>query len=127
MIPIERREHVVCFDVDDTLVMWDYPEGTKYQVIKQYLSADPEDYLVNHVAPHDRHIKYLKTMKERGYCVIVWSAGGARWAQAVVDTLELGNYVDLVISKPGTYFDDKPATSWMGNPVYVPYGKKVAV
>lgn len=106
-------EHVICFDCDDTLVMW-------HKDIKDVTVLDPYDegYEVQ-LTKHNKHIKLLKDHKERGYFIIVWSAGGYAWARAVVTALQLEDYVDLVIAKPLKYVDDLQAHEILGNRLYL--------
>lgn len=106
---IENEQLVYC-DVDDTLVMWQdcNPDFKEVKVI------DPYDGKEVTLRAHAGHIKVLKDRKSRGAYVTVWSAGGYKWAKAVVDALELTDYVDVVSSKPFMYIDDKIAEDIMG-------------
>lgn len=83
----------VWFDVDDTLVLWD-KEKVSYTYSK-------------------KHAKALKEHALRGHTVIVWSAGGADWAERVVREMGLEWCVDLVTSKPSWFYDDKTASYFM--------------
>lgn len=94
------NNHIVCFDVDDTLVMWNGGKGANMSV---------EGYPVK---PHDGHIKEMMKFKARGQYVIVWSAGGSSWAHTAVKLLGLEPYVDLVMAKPMWMFDDMQPTDW---------------
>ena len=110
----------VYFDVDDTLVMWNpTPEQLEKDGVDftcpagQYFDGDdmtqasPE--WTAKLVPHKKHIEMLKLHKMRNHAVIVWSAGGWDWAEAVVKALGLESYVDLVITKPRWAYDDMPA------------------
>lgn len=103
MIKIEDRI-TVYVDVDDTLVLW-RPLKISDQVISLPGYGD--------VAVSKRHIKSIKQHKARNHLVVVWSQGGADWAEEVVKLLNLQEYVDLVISKPRWIYDDKPATCFL--------------
>lgn len=105
---VETNENIVCFDVDDTLVIWTIPPGREKECILFDSFGVPEWLL-----PHKHHIKLLKQFKARGQKVIVWSQGGAQWAEAVVKTLKLEDYVDVVMAKPKWVIDDLPAATWM--------------
>lgn len=95
-----KNDHIIGFDVDDTLVMWDLPD-TDLRV-----GGYP-------VKVHKEHVEAIKKAKARGHFVIVWSQGGQEWANEVVRTLQLQDYVDLVMCKPKWIFDDLPADAWM--------------
>lgn len=112
-------ESTVWVDVDDTLVMW----GIKAKK-GQKLVAITEPHSGNQVylAPHIGHIKVLKDRKARGSFIVVWSSGGYAWAETVVRALGLEAYVDLCMTKPHLYMDDKDAVSVMGERLYIPYG-----
>lgn len=84
-------DKVVFVDVDDTLVMWN---GANYK-------------------PHQKHIDYVKASKKRGHRIVVWSAGGWEWASTIVESLGLTDYVDLIMSKPAWFLDDKEASHFM--------------
>lgn len=111
-------ESIIYFDVDDTLVMWgmadDHPGLINI--------PSPHYGTKNMVVPHPGHIKVLKDRKARGSRIVVWSAGGFAWAEAVVKALGLEQYVDFVMSKPHMYVDDKLASEFMGERLYIPYG-----
>lgn len=127
------------FDVDDTLVKWDRaqysdidklhavaitcPTSRQSKIIEQETGEEAKlenakgtwtEYLI----PHRKHIEQLKLHKLRGHTIIVWSAGGWEWAEAVVRALKLEQYVDLVIEKPMWYYDDLTANEFMGKRIY---------
>ncbi len=111
-------------DVDDTLILWDGKHnspGEGKHIVQQKVSdgTTAEFYFHSHRA----HLQAILALKERGYYVIVWSARGAAWAQAVVCALELQDFVDDAMAKPTCYFDDKPVEQWFGPRIYIPEGK----
>lgn len=114
---IIENEHIYMFDVDDTLVMWsdDFsdPGPDRVKVI------DPYDGSTVYLTPHIRHIKLLMQMNGRGRHIIVWSQGGVKWAQAVVDALKLEHFVHTIMTKPHGYVDDLPASEWLSNHIYI--------
>jgi phosphoserine phosphatase len=63
-------------------------------------------------------IEQLKKHKIRGHTIIVWSAGGSKWAAEAIKFLELEAYVDLVIEKPRWMYDDKQAEEFMPRSQY---------
>jgi len=96
-----ETEHVVFFDVDETLIFnvglkYSHPEklSVVYQGFKSF------------IVPHNTHIEALKKHKENGYTVVVWSHGRWGWAEAIVKVLKLQSYVDFVFSKPDFMYDD---------------------
>lgn len=95
-------ENVVCFDVDDTLVLWHAECYTSDKI--QILCPYGGDY--NLLKPHKAHIDLLKKYKGRGLKVVVWSAGGYKWAEAVVKALKLEEFVDYIMTKPSKIVDD---------------------
>jgi len=104
----------VYWDVDSTLVFaWsDLDDTLKAKLTTVYINS--ECFYV-----HDQHIQKIKEFKARGHNVIVWSAGGSDWAEAVVNAIGIQAFVDVVLSKPDWYFDDLPVEEWIGRRCYV--------
>lgn len=112
-----KNEWIIHFDVDDTLVMLGdkiYEPGDG-----KIRFEDPHDSTVLYLKPHSRHIKLLKDFKSRGFHITVWSGGGHDWAETVIKTLELENYVDIVMTKNTKFIDDLPATEVLGSRIYL--------
>lgn len=109
------------FDIDDTLVMWSIPENCKYTVS---ITCRGFSELL---APNVHNIDLLKKMATRGHAIVVWSAGGSDWAEAVVKALKLEEYVDVITGKPSYYIDDiANPKEWIGKHGYFNYeGKKI--
>lgn len=103
------------FDVDETLVIF-VPDNSKEPELVEI--ADPSGKFSVKAIPHKGHIRAIKEHKGRGHTIIVWSAGGHAWAEAVVKALNLQDYVDLVIEKPMWYYDDLPCSKFMGKNIY---------
>lgn len=112
------KESTVFCDVDDTLVMWGKIKRGEKAIAVTCPHGGHQEYL----RPHKGHIKILKDRKARGSFIVVWSAGGFAWANAVVKALGLENHVDLIMTKPHCYIDDKEAKDIMGERIYLPYG-----
>lgn len=112
---VVKNELVFPVDVDDTLIIYDGPNA----VLKDGLVTCP--YLGTEVKfrKHEPHIQLLKEKKIRGHFIIVWSAGGHDWAKAVIEALDISEYVDLVLTKPKAYLDDKTAEEWMTERIYL--------
>ncbi len=94
---ILKTTHLVMFDIDDTLRMW------------------------NTGAPHSAMIDQLKRHHHAGHSVGVWSKGGTMWAAKVVDELGLQDLVYVVMEKPHWIYDDKPVHTALGNTQYIQY------
>jgi phosphoserine phosphatase len=131
------------FDVDDTLVMWSRPAADDPDAIEiacptsrteRFLLEMTDDGTLEpdtptetvsvgswteRLKPHKKHIEQLKLHKLRGHTIIVWSAGGWEWAEAVVRALKLEQYVDLVIEKPMWFYDDLMPNEFMGKRYYM--------
>ena len=120
---VNRNETVVCYDVDDTLVIWSgnhhQPHTDEFSGKEAVAFKDPYDNSVNYLIPHQRHIELLKKHAGRGYHVIVWSAAGYGWAESVVKTLGLEKYVDQILTKPSKYVDDLQASEILGSRIYL--------
>jgi len=115
-----NNDHVVCFDVDDTLIMWIWDQYERQQLEESgnLIQVNLHGYSTL-VSPHKEHIELLKRYKGKGKTIIVWSASGNEWAEIVVKTLGLEAYVDFVFTKPEKYIDDLNCNEWMGEHVYL--------
>lgn len=101
----------IYFDCDDTLVMHNMPDDIQETKGKEFRIHNHRFWLV----PHEVHIQMLKNCKANGQVVVVWTQGGADWAEVVVDTLGLRDHVDLCVSKPFFFVDDLVASAFMPN------------
>lgn len=111
------NENVAVFDCDDTIVMWDSQfDRDDYTKIP---FVDPYDGSVNYLKPHRKHIALLKKYKGRGMTVIVWSAAGYKWAESIVKTLELEEFVDVIMTKPSKFIDDLTPNEVFGTRIYL--------
>lgn len=106
--------HIVAFDVDDTLVMWENESLSPGLGKLEFKSVDKTFYL----KPHGYHIHLLKSYKPRGFKVIVWSAAGVEWAEEVVKKLGLEKDVDMIMSKINLFYDDLPPEKVLGTHLY---------
>jgi FMN phosphatase YigB (HAD superfamily) len=111
------------FDVDDTLLSWNATDEQveKHGILftcpagKNLIDGEVVDSpsWTERLVPHRKHIEQLKKHKSRHSLIIVWSAAGSDWAETVVKTLGLEQYVDLCISKPTWVYDDLPVQEFM--------------
>lgn len=114
---VVENECVVCIDCDDTLVMWSDQFSQPHEGATLFI--DPYDNSYNFLKINEKHVALLKKYKGRGYHIKVWSAAGYRWAEAVVRTLGIVDYVDTVETKPLKYVDDLTAEFILGTRVYL--------
>lgn len=101
---IAQSENVITFDVDDTLIMWDENHTQPFEGAVKV--ECPWDNSVTYHRPHSRHIRFLKKQFEKGMTVVVWSAAGTKWAEAVVRALRIQDHVHFVMAKPIKWVDD---------------------
>lgn len=102
------------FDCDDTLVMWAIPDGWQGEMV----TVKCRDF-ADHLAVNKYNVTLLKKMAARGHAIVVWSGGGSDWAEAVVQALELEDFVEVVSGKPTYYIDDiSNAREWIGKHGY---------
>lgn len=109
---VTETELLFYIDVDETMV---------FSCKKTHKDAFKADYYgkIKWVRPHKKHLDFIKSLKVRGYYVVVHSANGWKWAKEIVDKLNLNNYVDEVKPKSIKYLDDKNSNEWMGQRVYI--------
>lgn len=87
---------VVCFDVDDTLIMWDVEPCASEKNTITFTDDNGNTFVCKY---HKAHVEHIKAHKSRGHYIIVWSAGGGEWAKKAVEILNLTSYVDQTMSK----------------------------
>lgn len=120
---------IAYFDVDHTLVIWELtpreylknPDlNSKYLDVRQLLQAQPESLDMEFrgkkftIRPIWTHVSQLVQQSLKGIRIVVWSAGGADWAEAVVKTLKLEDYVEVILTKPDFFYDDSTPEGFMG-------------
>lgn len=109
-----RSNLVTCFDIDDTLIYWDHDKSTKRYgrpSLKRVTIELNKRSIDKHIIKE--HVEELIRQKESGAFIIVWSASGYEWAEAVVKALNICDHVDLIMSKPMRIYDDKDPQDWM--------------
>jgi phosphoglycolate phosphatase-like HAD superfamily hydrolase len=105
-VKVLNHEHIVCFDVDGTLALW-HGKPEEHDVTISFYGEQlsiGEFYEVT---------RYLKSLKARGYLIVVWSGNGYEHAEQVVRGLELERYVDFVMSKPEKVIDNSNPMEWL--------------
>lgn len=106
------NDHVIAFDVDDTLIMWVWDQEERAKHIEDMVPVGTDTYQTL-VLPNKNHIELLKRYKAKGKIIIVWSQSGNQWAASVIKALGLEAHVDFVFTKPEKYVDDLDANEWM--------------
>lgn len=100
-----RNENVILIDCDDTLCLWDKTHKSPGKGKMLFVDPYTQDKL--YLKPHNVHVRLLKQYKRRGFIIIVHSAAGCLWSEAVVKTLKLEDYVDYCMTKACKHVDDK--------------------
>lgn len=118
MSKVIGNEQNSMWDIDDTMVMHVHNNGHADLVL--YNDMMECEIALN---IHHEHVKQLKSHKNRGFTVFVWSGNGSVWAEKVIKALNLDQYVDFYMSKPVKFFDDLEADKVLVNRVYLPYKK----
>ena len=108
---VTENEIIMYVDIDETLIF-----ATDDQNIGFYANYYGTKKLVR---PHKKHIEFIKTLKQRGYYIVVHSGNGWKWAKEIVTKLGLTPFVDEVKSKPVKYLDDLDSEAWFGQRVYI--------
>lgn len=108
-----NAEHLVMFDVDETLVSHTDEEDYNFLVVNPYSNSSVK------LKEIFKHTELLKQYKGRGMFVVVWSKAGCLWADIVIKHLMLEDYVDLILTKPDRYVDDLEADRILGERVYL--------
>lgn len=114
---IINNEHIVAFDVDETLFMHSRHGGGNEEYNRVVKNPYSNSYISG--KQNNKHIELMKQYKARGLFIIVWSKAGVLWAEAVVKHLKLEGYVDLVVTKFDRYVDDLEADKILGERVYL--------
>ena len=107
MVTFKERK-TVYFDCDDTLLEWKTCnedevgsiriENNGHRFYKKAISANISALIDHSLA---------------GHLVVVWSAGGSTWAETIIKALQIEPYVDVILSKPDFYYDDKDPSHWL--------------
>ncbi len=117
---VNYNENIFPFDVDNTLVgpRMRVKTETSIELVNPYTNETV------YVEPFHRHIDLLKESRGRGRFIVVHSAAGVKWAEAVVDALKIRHWVHRCETKPVGYVDDKPVETWLTNRIYLDEGER---
>lgn len=118
---------IAYFDVDHTLIIWEMDpkeysplKGSDDYGIEKLLNKQPESLKIAFdgkefsIRPIWTHVSQLVQQSLKGVKIVVWSAGGVDWAEAIVNRLGLNDFVDVVITKPHFFYDDSNPEGFMG-------------
>jgi hypothetical protein len=108
-----KNDKVMMCDVDETLVIYNWPKDREGETVEITNNG-----ITKRLLPFFAHVELIKKFKFLGYDVVVWSMTGEAWANKIVEALELKDYVTLTMSKPMFYTDDQPCENWMGTRIY---------
>jgi len=111
---VNKNEHTVFFDVDDTLIV----HHTLETAGRLVSILDPVNGGYLQFREHTSMVRLLKEESQRKSHIVVWSRGGWEWARNVVLALGLDHMVHQVMTKPTVYFDDKDISEWLRYRVY---------
>lgn len=114
---VQKSLKSVHYDVDDTLILWNSNKSFNKSDLQSIDIMDPylgPDATPIRVRPNQSAINHLKQKHKEGNTIVVWSAGGWAWAEAVVKALNLEPYISLVMSKPDEYVDDLESKEFLG-------------
>lgn len=114
---VNDNENIAPFDVDGTLLLTPQrtdPSDSTYREVYYPATQSNIKQRVNRAM-----VTLLKEEKSRGAFVIVWSRSGKEWAKNAVQALALEDYVDCVMAKPKSYFDDTPVEEWLKDRVFI--------
>lgn len=105
-------------DIDETLVLWEPPQSdVKYS--KEELITVTVRNITRKFRINKYNIDYIEKLAVRGHLIILWSAAGALWAEAVAKALDIEHLVTACMSKPTYFVDDiKDANQFMGKHVF---------
>lgn len=107
---VTRNELVTYVDIDGTLCN---KLPTQMDMSNVVYKADYYG-TVHPIQPLWKNIDFVKTLKSRGWHIVINSHNGFQWAENVVRALGLEDYVDEVKTKSFKYIDDVPCEKWMG-------------
>lgn len=108
---ITKNENIVYVDIDSTL-MKRVSCDTPFSKLLDYY--DQTWYIL----PQYKNIEFMKSLKTRGYHVVVHSANGWQHALKVLELLQLTKFVDEVKTKPQKYIDDQDVQDWFGPRIF---------
>jgi hypothetical protein len=98
-----KYESSVFVDVDFTILSWFDPTVNGPGKV-----AVPFAGKTVFLTPHQYHIDLIKSYKQRGYYITVWSANGWEHAENACKVLGLTEVVDEARGKPTKHMDDSP-------------------
>ena len=111
-------------DVDDTLIVWNDKVGEELNLPQVEIECRGimKTYYTN---PYN--LEYIRKLAARGHAIVLWSAGGSDWAEAVAYGLDLDEMIFAAMAKPTYYIDDiqDPKKILGRYEFYDVYGKRI--
>lgn len=125
---IITNESIILCDVDNTLIE-DYTPATVFiaypdeNTVPFYVPTTNKGYLELdyygkqvYKKPIMEHVDFIRSLKKRGYYIIVHSGNGYLWAKQVVSALDMNDCVDMVMTKACKHLDDDADTTHVIGP-----------
>lgn len=113
---VTDSEQILFCDIDDTLIMHD---TQKYNNLPKVIVLDPYLNVLRELSIHAPHVLLLRERAARGAHIKAMSAGGYKWAEAVINALGLQDCVAECLSKPVAIIDDLPVEAALGKTMYL--------
>ncbi len=113
---MEKRivnQKLIYVDCDDTLIMWDFSSHTALERVWVECYDQESEVHVN-----QKNKNLVEKFHKLGYGIIVWSATGSDWAEAVAKAIGIDQLVTAYLTKPRFYLDDLDSSVWMGPRLY---------
>jgi beta-phosphoglucomutase-like phosphatase (HAD superfamily) len=119
MYKVIESEHIAGVDIDETLISCIKTDDANTDSLPYYIEYPYGILGVVKVYPNRANINLVKLCHSKGYKMVAWSQAGYKWAEAVIKTLELEKYFEVIMTKPSRYIDDKPVTDWMTERIWL--------
>lgn len=113
---VQKSGPTAYFDVDSTLIEWDLPTE---KTPKDELVQVPIRGIAGVFRYNKHNLKHLHQLALRGHNIVIWSAAGVEWCEAVAKALKIDSVVGACLNKPSYYIDDiGDANKFMGKHVF---------
>jgi hypothetical protein len=109
MITIKNNK-IVYVDIDDTLI--NHFIGIPFDE-KEHVNLNNGQIQSYKITRNEPNIRAVKHYKQLGFVVVLWSLGGWEHCVAVAKALNIEDFIDVCMSKPDCFIDDKDASVWL--------------